>query len=170
VTDVSEPTLIELLRGKGAHVDPMACVEDLSADWAGKKLTGHPHTIWQILGHISYWMDYEVKRIAGKRPTYPEHAAESWPADDGPANEDAWISEIARFSSLLEELSDLATLSAEKLDGAVERLHPSQSTRVSTVRAVLWQIVAHNSYHVGQIVLLRQGLGKWPARKGGDTW
>jgi uncharacterized damage-inducible protein DinB len=170
VTDVSEPTLIELLRGKGAHVDPVACVEDLPADLAGKKVADYPHTIWQILGHVSYWMDYELKRIAGKRPAYPEHAAESWPADDGPANEDAWIGEIARFSSLLEELSDLASMSGEKLDRAVERLHPSQSTPVSTVRAVLWQIVAHNSYHFGQIVLLRQCLGKWPARKGGDTW
>jgi hypothetical protein len=35
---------------------------------------------------------------------------------------------------------------------------------------VLYQLAAHNSYHVGQIVVLRQALGAWPPPGGGDTW
>jgi len=31
---MSQRALIELLRGKGAHVDPVACVEDVSAELA----------------------------------------------------------------------------------------------------------------------------------------
>jgi uncharacterized damage-inducible protein DinB len=49
-------------------------------------------------------------------------------------------------------------------------MHPKQETRTSTVLAILWQTLAHNSYHVGQIVLVRSALGAWPPRAGGDSW
>ena len=167
---MSEFTLQELIRGKGAHADPVACVEDLSLDLAWEKVPGFPHSIWQLLGHINYWIDYELKRIAGERPGYPEHASESWPKAVGPANADEWRAEVSRLSELLEKMRVLADSVPELLDVQVEILHSSQRSRSSTVRAVLWQIVAHNSYHVGQIVMLRQCLGAWPARGGGDTW
>ena len=38
------------------------------------------------------------------------------------------------------------------------------------LEAVLWQTVAHNSYHTGQIAMLRRMLGAWPPQGGGDTW
>ena len=31
-------------------------------------------------------------------------------------------------------------------------------------------LALHNSYHLGQIVLLRRILGAWPPPSGGDTW
>jgi hypothetical protein len=31
-------------------------------------------------------------------------------------------------------------------------------------------IAAHNAYHLGRIVLIRQMLGSWPPPSGGDTW
>jgi uncharacterized damage-inducible protein DinB len=34
----------------------------------------------------------------------------------------------------------------------------------------VWQITAHNSYHAGQIALLRRQAGAWPPERGGDTW
>jgi uncharacterized damage-inducible protein DinB len=34
----------------------------------------------------------------------------------------------------------------------------------------LWQIMVHNSYHVGQIAVLMRAFGLWPPRAGTDTW
>jgi uncharacterized damage-inducible protein DinB len=31
-------------------------------------------------------------------------------------------------------------------------------------------IASHTSYHIGQVVMLRQLLGKWPPPSGGLTW
>ena len=31
-------------------------------------------------------------------------------------------------------------------------------------------IGTHNSYHAGQIALLRRQAGAWPPERGGDTW
>jgi uncharacterized damage-inducible protein DinB len=38
------------------------------------------------------------------------------------------------------------------------------------VLAVLWQTAVHNSYHIGQVVILRRMLGAWPPLDGSDTW
>ncbi|MFZ0947828.1 MAG: hypothetical protein WAN19_06795, partial [Candidatus Sulfotelmatobacter sp.] len=67
----SRDALTELLRGKGAHADPLACVEDLSVELGARQITGFPHSIGQLVFHMNYWMDYELRRIRGQRPAYP---------------------------------------------------------------------------------------------------
>jgi uncharacterized damage-inducible protein DinB len=161
-------TLRELVYGKRAHVDPVACVEDTSAELATRTVEGYPHSIWQIVEHMSYWMDYDLRTVAGENPHYPDHAIESWPAHPAPANEDQWQAATQRFSQLLSRLAALA--GSEALERLISYEGPPQATRQSSVHAVLWQIAAHNSYHVGQIALLRRQLGAWPPRRGGDTW
>jgi uncharacterized damage-inducible protein DinB len=51
----------------------------------------------------------------------------------------------------------------------MEVARPDQK-RQSTVYALLVQITAHNSYHAGQIALLRRQMDAWPPRRGGDSW
>ena len=166
---MSERTLIELLYGKGAHANPVACVEDLSADLAGRTAGGFPHSTWQLLSHMNYWMDYEIQRIAGHPPPYPEHAAGSWLPDSAPPSETHWTAAVARFRDLLETLAGIAQSDPQELSREVEATHPQQA-QSSSVRAILWQTTAHNTYHIGQIAMLRRCLDAWPPRAGGDTW
>jgi hypothetical protein len=49
---MGDATLRELVYGKGAHVDPVACVEDISAELAARIGAGYPHSIWQIVEHM----------------------------------------------------------------------------------------------------------------------
>jgi hypothetical protein len=69
----SMQSLIELLRGKGAHADPLACVEDISQELAERRVESFPHSISDLVFHMNYWMNYELKRIRGEKPEYPEH-------------------------------------------------------------------------------------------------
>jgi hypothetical protein len=39
-----------------------------------------------------------------------------------------------------------------------------------TVRGQLENLAAHNAYHLGRIVLLRQLVEAWPPASGGYTW
>lgn len=166
----SDPTYRELLRGKGAHADPVASLADVSAQPAGRLVAGYPHSIWQIVGHLNYWMDYELRRIAGARPAYPEHAIESWPANLAPASEDDWNRERARFAGLLQRFEELSASEPSALGASVEAITAAEASQASTVQAVLWQILVHNSYHMGQIALLLRCFGLWPPKSGGDTW
>ncbi|MFZ0197948.1 MAG: DinB family protein [Candidatus Sulfotelmatobacter sp.] len=162
--------LTELFRGKGSHADPLACVEDLSAELATRRLEGFPHSVSQLVFHMNYWMDYELRRIRGLRPAYPEHAAESFPPAPSPADAQEWDRRRKRFAGLLADFAALANSSPKEMQRQIETAHDGDRSVAGTLEAVLWQMVAHNSYHVGQIALMRQVLGAWPPRGGGDTW
>ena len=166
---MSQRALTELFRGKGAHADPIACVEDISAELAARQVAGFPHSIGQLVFHMNYWMDYELRRIPGERPKYPEHNSESFPSSSF-VNEQQWDRLRARMADLLGEYAELAKLPSEDLQREIESVHEGDERVAGTIEAVLWQMVAHNSYHVGQIALIRRALGAWPPRGGGDSW
>jgi len=64
----------------------------------------------------------------------------------------------------------LSRSSQQELDRQIETVHEGDKKVAGTLEAVLWQMVAHTSYHTGQIAMLRRALGVWPPRGGGDTW
>jgi uncharacterized damage-inducible protein DinB len=166
---MSQQALTELLRGKGAHADPIACVEDISAELAAREVAGFPHSIGQLVFHIDYWMEYELRRIRGHRPAYPEHSVESFPSAPS-ADEREWDRLRTRMVELLGEFAELAKSSPQELRREVESAHEGDKNVAGTLEGVLWQMVAHTSYHVGQIALMRRVLGAWPPRRGGDSW
>jgi len=71
---------------------------------------------------------------------------------------------------LLGEFLELAQSSTQELQREINSTHEGDKKVAGTLEAVLWQMVAHNSYHVGQIALMRRSLGAWPPRAGGDSW
>jgi uncharacterized damage-inducible protein DinB len=165
---MSERALQELFRGKGAHVDPIACVEDLSAELALRRVDGFPHSIGDLVFHINYWMGYELARIRGERSHHPEHNAETFP--EAALDAAGWDRVQRDFEWLLTEYGKLAASSRTELERQVESMHEGDMKVAGCVEDVLWQMVAHTSYHVGQIALLRRVMGAWPPRAGGDTW
>jgi len=158
-------SLIELLRGKGAHADPLACVEDISQELAERRVESFPHSIADLVFHMNYWMNYELKRIRGGRPKYPEHNSESFPS--APQN---WDHLKRDFSWFLSEFTKLAQSPRAELDRQIESVHEGDKKVAGTLESVLWQMVAHNSYHTGQIATIRRALKAWPPKAGGDTW
>jgi len=157
--------LTELLRGKGAHVDPIACVEDLPSELAERRIEGFPHSVADLVFHMNYWLNYELKRVRGQKPKFPEHNAESFPSV--PQNWDQLKRDLSWF---LSEYAQLAQSPPEELLREVESIHEGDKQQSNTVEALLWQMVAHNSYHTGQIATIRRALNAWPPRSGGDTW
>ena len=157
--------LTELLGGKGAHADPIACVEDVSVDLAARRIKGFPHAIADLVFHMNYWMNYELKRIHGERPKYPERNSESFPS--APQN---WDQLKRDFSWFLGEFAKLAGSPPAELARQLDSVQEAGKTVSGTLESVLWQMVAHNSYHTGQIATIRRALGAWPPKAGGDTW
>src|ERR1700733_7666083 len=140
-----ETTLTELLYGKGAHANPIACVEDLPASLASRKIEGFPHSIYQLVDHMNYWMDYELHRIAGASQPYPEHASASWLPNSAQTSDADWTHAVTRFGDLVAKLVELAKSGTQSLSREVLPAHAQQSQHSSTVGAILWQLVSHNS-------------------------
>jgi len=157
--------LTQLLHGQGAHVDPLACIEDLDAPLASQRIPNFPHSIADLVFHMNYWMNYELKRIRGQKPKYPEHNAESFPTT--PQN---WDQLRRDFSWFLQEFSKLGESTPQELARQIESIHDGDKKVANTVEAIISQMIAHNSYHTGQIAMIRRALNAWPPKSGSDTW
>ena len=161
--EVLEKTAAQALSGEGAHVVGEDVLEGLDWEVAGTRPEGAPYSIFQLLNHIIYWQAWAVMWLDGEDPPLPEHAAGSWPGDTSPTGLEDWEQATARFGTLRDEL--------RRRVGEMDLV----SLRVSvgsekSVLGMLQTIGSHDSYHLGQVVLLRRMLGAWPPPSGGLTW
>lgn len=154
-----EKTIANALSGKGSHVATKDLFAGLDREAAGARPEGAPHSIYQLLNHMSYWQDWVVKWLDGGNPPIPKHAAGGWPGTPAPASQKEWQRAVRTFRTGLAKL-DRQSRQADLL--TVRGKH----TRLGMLEA----IASHNSYHAGQVVALRQILGAWPPPSGGLTW
>lgn len=150
--------LVRLLDGTGAHALSLGCVEALDEDRAATRMEGWPHSCHDILLHIVYWQDLFLARLQHMPAPFPATAAEGWPE----AGRNRWSDTVGRFSRGLDGAKGLAR--SADLSATVPEW---RGIPVAEGISILAQ---HNSYHLGQIVLLRRVLGAWPPPAGGDTW
>jgi uncharacterized damage-inducible protein DinB len=140
------------LEGKQAHPGPSSSLEGLDAETAGTRPDGWPHGIHEILGHIVWWQDLSLRWLAGESVVPPSTPEEAWPV--GPGGSETWEATAARFREGLERAREAAL--AEDLEAPMPVL--PETTRLECLHV----LAAHNSYHLGQIVMLRRLLGAWP--------
>ncbi len=147
------------LSGEGAHAPAETAFEGLEWQLAGGRPQETQHSIFQVLNHLIYWNEWVLDWLDGKKPAIPRHASGSWPGGAAPGDRQEWDQAVERFSKGLQELHrreqdrDLFEKRGKK-----------------TPLEMLQTIASHNSYHIGQVVLLRRLVGSWPPPSGGLTW
>ena len=147
--------LIELLEGGHAHVT----FEDAMADWPpelrGAKPAGQPFTPWRLLEHIriSQWDIVEFTKSA--KHVSPEWPAGYWPVSDTPPDATAWDQSVAQVDRDRRAMRRLVRHPGTDLFARIPH-----GTGQTVLREAL-VLADHNSYHLGQLVLLRRLLGAW---------
>jgi uncharacterized damage-inducible protein DinB len=124
-----------------------------------------PHSIYDEVWHLAFWQDVTLDWVQGKPTPSPEHAYEGFPTD----TKEPWDLLRERFLARTQNAAAIAN-DTERLEITVACPRPDDPQRSMTVREQLESLAAHNGYHLGRIVLLRQLLGNWPPPDGGDTW
>jgi uncharacterized damage-inducible protein DinB len=160
--EIVRTVMIRALKGERGHVNTERGLLGLSWQLAGKRAEGMPHTIFRLVQHMNYWQEYCLELIEGGNPPFPSRAADSWPGTDEPAGRLEWEETVNRFTKGLARAIQLA----ESCDFA-QRIAARPE---STILDYLQSIASHNSYHLGQVALIRRILGAWPPPGGGDTW
>jgi hypothetical protein len=148
--------LVQLLRGGSAHVDVFAALKDFPAKLYGAKPENAPHSAWQLLEHLRIAL-----RDLWEFSTNPEYVEKKWPDDywpesAAPPSKQAWNGSV---KALMEDLAAFEKL----VKNPKSNLHaqiPWGKENQTLLREVLLA-ADHNSYHVGQLVLLRRLLGTW---------
>jgi hypothetical protein len=147
--------LIELLRSRGAHADFDEAVDGLPEALRGAKVKDLPFTPWRLLEHLrlAQWDILEFSRNPKhKSPKWPEGY---WPEGDGPPNAAAWDASVAAFRRDLGEIQKLVQ------DTSNDLFAPIPGGKGQTLLREAMLVADHNSYHVGQLILLRRLLGAW---------
>ena len=144
--------VLELLRMKSAHLSFDDAVAAFPAAMRGTKPKGAPHTPWQLLEHlrIAQWDILDFSR----NPAYREMKwpDEYWPKTEGPPDDDAWDKSVERFRQDLKSLEELIS------DGSVDLTARIAHGTGQTVLREALLVADHNSYHIGQLVLVRKVL------------
>jgi len=166
--------LVQILIGDGYATPPKRILEGLTDESGGDGLThqkpaGAPHSIYEELWHVVFWQQITLEWISGIETPYPTRSLDGFPT--------VLDMEKEPFGELCERFFDGlgaavdAARDASRLTRTVRcTSRPGQPTRTMTALEQLKNLAAHNAYHLGRIVLLRQLLGVWPPPSGGDSW
>jgi len=155
-SDALRQHLLDLLRGHNAHADFDTVMADFPSRLRGVKPSGAPHSGWQLLEHmrVAQWDIVEFSCNAKhKSPPWPEGY---WPKTEAPPNAASWNNSLRSFRA---DLKAMAKLVADKKTDLFARI-PHGNGQTILREGLL--IADHNSYHLGQIVILRRLLGIWP--------
>ncbi len=146
------------LSGRGAHVPFEKAVEGFPVDLAGRRVSGLPHTAWQILYHlwICQWDILEfVRDPSHESPSWPEGY---WPKETGPGAAADWGKTVKKFRSDLTAVIELVR------DPKNDLTTPFAHGEGQTLLREALLVIDHNSDHVGQLVDVRRGLKAWPEK------
>ncbi|HYL20260.1 MAG TPA: DinB family protein [Gemmatimonadales bacterium] len=149
--------LVALLAEGHAHVTFKDAIADWPPQLRGAKPPGQPFTPWRLLEHIriAQWDILEFTKSAKHvSPTWP---AGYWPVSDAPRDPGAWDTSVAQVARDLEAMQRLVR--DPKTDLLARIPHGTGQTALREALV----LADHNSYHVGQLVLLRRLLGAWKA-------
>ena len=148
--------MIRLLDGKSAHLTFNDAIADLAPALRGERIAGTPHTVWRLMEHlrIAQWDILEFSR--NPRHQSPEFPAGYWPPDDAPLDDTAWERSVAAFRA------DLAAMQALVADPKTDLFARIPHGDGQTILREALLVADHNSYHLGQMVMLRRALGAWP--------
>ncbi len=149
-TEELRDTVKRSFDGEAWHGPSVKEVLDGVDEETARRKLGGAHSIWELTLHIAGWTEEVALRLEGKEPGEPPEG--DWPKPAG-AWKDA-VQQVFTARDLL--LAKIAELAEEDLDRQVGRHRDAPLGTGVTNAAILLGIAQHNTYHAGQIMLLRR--------------
>jgi DinB superfamily len=147
--------LASMLQGGRTYVPFEKAVADLPMELRGTVPKGLTYSIWQLVEHIriAQWDMVEFSKN-------PEHISPNWPEeywvkDAAPADEQEWEHSLSQIMHDRDTFLQMLRQNAHRLT------EPFTHSREHTLLRETIQIVEHNAYHTGEIVVIRKLLGAW---------
>jgi uncharacterized damage-inducible protein DinB len=147
--------LIWLLEGGHAHTKFDDVVANLHKEALGIRPQGVPYSAWELLEHMRIAQN-DILRFSLSAdyvsPSWPEGY---WPRQPAPQHDGDWNKSVRAFRKDLAEFISVVHDPAQDL----YKKFPWGDGQTLMHEALL--IADHNSYHLGQLVLVRRLLGNW---------
>jgi uncharacterized damage-inducible protein DinB len=152
------------LTGDSAAAPPARILNGVGDELAHREIAGVPRTIYGELWHIAYWLEMTLDWVDGRETAYPEDPTLASFPSRADVERESWEQLCRRFFAGIEKAAAL-TGDAARMEVVVRCPSPAGApVRTMTVREQLESLTAHDAYHFGRIVLMRQIVGAWPPR------
>lgn len=147
--------LTALLNKGNAHVSLDEALGNIHFDLLGERPAGLPYSIWQLAEHlrIAQWDILEFSR--NESYVSPEWPGGYWTKEASPASKEEWQKCIQQIKSDRKTFIELITKSREDIYRPFD-----YGTGQSLLKEAL-VLADHNSYHAGEIIILRRLLNDW---------
>jgi len=148
--------LHDLLDGGNSHMGFAGVIADFPLQFINSKAPGVPYSPWHFLEHmrIAQWDILEfIRNPDHVSPDYPEGYR---PRADERADAAKWHKTVRDFRADLKALQDMVA------DPATDLYGPIPHARNYTVFREILVVADHNSYHIGELAMLRQVMDLWP--------
>lgn len=153
-------SLAHALEGHNSHLSARTVMEGLTTKTAGWTIPGLPYTIWQQIGHISFWQKRFIAHLKGRKLIGVPQLKDGWPYDKMPSDESELEETISTLLAGIDEVKRLL----EQPDNLA--YPPNYDSSYDVIAAM----ATHLSYHLGQIMILRRMQGDYPPPSGGYVW
>ena len=133
----------------GWFVTLNTAVDGVTADQAMWKDKSGNHSVGQLVYHLWFWNDRQLKKLKGQN------------VDQGPGDNNETFDKFDKkqWDKLV---ADLKTVMGEMENWVIS----ADDAALKQNAATLTNVTAHNAYHIGQIVFVRKLQRSWDAEKG----
>jgi hypothetical protein len=147
--------LRKVLSWREAHADWKQALAGLDPAHRGVRPAGSPHSVWDLLEHARLAQRDILEFTLDPKHVSPDWPAGYWPKSLAPANDAEWEKSVEAF---LHDLRATKKWVGNPRTDLFARI--PHGTGQTFLRQVLL-LIDHNSYHLGQLVLVRRLLGAW---------
>ncbi len=147
--------LIHLLEKGNAHASLDAALKDMPFSLLGERPHNLPYSIWQLTEHIriAQWDILEFSKSAEHvSPKWPD---EYWPQETKPPSEAAWKKCVDAIKTDRKEFITLIKNAGDDL------YKPFKHGSGQSLLKEALVLADHNSYHTGEIIIVRRLLKAW---------
>lgn len=147
--------LVQLLEGGHAHANFDHATRDFPAEKIGVRPPGAPYSAWELIEHMRIAQNDILRFSQSAEHRSPEWPSGYWPKAPAPKRAGQWNESLGQF------VADLAEFLAMVRDPKSDLYTPFPWGDGQTLLREALLIADHNSYHLGQLVLVRRLLGEW---------
>lgn len=142
--------LIHVLRGDRSHLSFDQAVRGFPRNRVGARPKGSPHSAWELLEHMRIAQE-DILRFCQSgdyvSPPWPEGY---WPKSPAPERAAQWAVSVRRYR---QDLAEFEALIADPARNLFRRIPWGDGQTLLQEALVLGN---HNSYHLGQLLLVRR--------------
>jgi len=147
--------LLQLLRGRNAHMSLEDAVANFPQEFINVRPPNVTYTPWHLLEHIRIAQWDILEFVRDPEHVSPEWPDGYWPPADAEADHELWRQTLELFEQDLQAVEGLVG------DVDIELTTDIPHAPGYTILREVLLVADHNAYHVGEFAIVRQLMGTW---------